>query len=77
MCEDDRIYGLGDIIGKCAHILNLPGQHSNYGRWNHARWMGKKSVTRKKVQECVDIFTSHPNHHLILDELNIISHALK
>jgi DNA-directed RNA polymerase II subunit RPB1 len=69
--EIDKINGLGKIIAKCGKTLALPGQSRNYGRWAK-----KVSIGRRTLQKYVQIFETHPNSHLISDELSILSQAM-
>jgi len=69
--EIDKINGLGQIIAKCGKTLALPGQSRNYGRWAK-----KDSIGRRTLQKYVEIFETHPNSHLISDELSILKQAM-
>jgi DNA-directed RNA polymerase beta' subunit len=69
--EIDKINGLGKIIAKCGKTLALPGQSRNYGRWAK-----KDSIGRRTLQKYVEIFETHPNSHLISDELSILKQAM-
>jgi intein/homing endonuclease len=68
--EIDKINGLGQIIAKCGKTLVLPGQSRTYGRW-----IKKDSIGRRTLQKYIEIFETHPNNHLISDELSILKQA--
>ena len=68
--EIDKINGLGLIIAKCGKTLALPGQSRNYGRWAK-----KDTIGRRTLQKYIEIFETHPNKNLIIDELRILNQA--
>ena len=68
--EVDKINGLGEIIAKCGKELKLPGQSRNYGRWAKINAIG-----RRTLQKYIQVFESHENAKVIVDELRILRQA--
>ena len=67
----DKIEGFGEIIAHCGKTLKLPGQSRTYGFWRK-----QSTIGRRTLEKYYNVFSQHPQSHLVTEELKLIDQVL-